>query len=67
MRFYDELAELPGVVREKRQSLQELMTPCTAQSRFGRAAPMAMVDTTSYHKTMYQGRFHEAFVPYERN
>ena len=35
------LTELPGVAREKRQPVQEIMTPCTTQSSFGRAVPKA--------------------------
>ena len=31
--FYYTLVELPGVAQEKRQPLQELVTPCKTQSR----------------------------------
>ena len=59
------LAELPDIAREKRQPVQEHMTPGTTQSSVGRAVPMAMMDTTSCCKIMSPGQFHEAFVPYK--
>ena len=47
--FYWLLAQLPGIAWEKKQ---EHMTPCTAQSSFGRAVPMAM--KSSFHKDLVQ-------------
>ena len=41
---YNVLAELPGVALEKRQ---ELMTPCTTQSSFCSAIPMAVTSSTT--------------------
>ena len=53
--FISILAKLPGVAREKRHPLQEVMTSCNAQSSFSRAMATSC-PTAGFTKT---------FIPYE--
>lgn len=63
MSFCDQLyisAELPSVAWDKKQQRQELMTPRTIHSNFGRASPWQW--QFQFQKIMYNWWFHEAFT-----